>query len=497
MADEYVDVLVVGAGISGIGAGWHLQRYCPGKSYAILEARDQLGGTWDLFRYPGVRSDSDMHTLGYSFKPWTKAKAIADGPAILDYLNETADENDIRRHIRFGHRVLGASWSSEDAAWTIEAERGPDREPVRIRANFLFMCSGYYDYAAGYTPDFEGLADYRGEIVHPQKWSDAVDYAGKRVVVIGSGATAVTLIPELARDAAHVVMLQRSPTYMVSRPAEDGIANRLRAMLPARTAYRLTRWKNVLYGMYFFRMCRRSPARVKAKLIDMVRATLPADYDVETHFTPRYNPWDQRLCLVPDNDFFDALGEGSASIVTDRIERFTERGIKLESGRELEADMVVTATGLNLQFFGGATISVDGEAQNFGGKIAYKGMMYDDVPNFASSFGYTNASWTLKADLTCAYVCRLLNHMDRTRTRIATPRLADTGVEPEPWVDFSSGYFQRALDKLPKQGSKHPWRLHQNYARDILLLRYGKVDDGVMEFARPPATARAPLAQAA
>lgn len=483
MSKEHVDVLIVGAGLSGIGAGYHLQTNCPGKTYAILEGRDCSGGTWDLFRYPGVRSDSDMFTLGYSFRPWLEAKSIADGPSILNYVRDTASDHGIDRHIRFNHRVRRASWSSWDATWTVEVEQGRDNVIVRLTCNFLFLCSGYYDYDEGYTPDFPGRDRFNGRIVHPQKWTSDIDYAGKRVVVIGSGATAVTLVPEMAKDAAHVTMLQRSPTYVVARPAEDGIANSLRRYLPPKLAYSMVRWKNVLYGMYFFRLCRRTPERAKALILNHVKAMLP-NVDVGKHFTPRYNPWDQRLCLVPNGDLFKAINRGRVSVVTDRIETFTERGIELRSGEEIAADVVVTATGLNLKVLGGIQLSVDGETIDPARTMNYKGMMYSGVPNLASSFGYTNASWTLKADLTCGYVCRLLNYMDKHGYAQCTPRRNDPTVTEVPWLDFSSGYVQRSLDKFPKQGSKAPWKLHQNYALDIMSLKYGSLDDGAMEYSR-------------
>ena len=483
MAIEHFDVVVVGAGLSGIGAGYHLQTRSPQKSYVILEGRDAIGGTWDLFRYPGIRSDSDMYTLGYSFRPWREAKAIADGPAIRKYVREAAADYGIDRKIRFRHQVKRASWSSADARWTVEAERGDDKEIVRFTCNFLFMCSGYYDYAGGYMPEFQGSESFAGQIVHPQNWPEDLDYSGKRVVVIGSGATAVTLVPEMAKDAAHVTMLQRSPTYVVSRPAEDALANWLRGHLPAMLAYGLTRWRNVLMGMMFFNLARKRPEKMKKRLIDMVRQELGPDYDVETHFTPRYNPWDQRLCLVPDSDLFNALKEQRASVVTDQIESFTPGGLKLKSGAELEADIVVTATGLKLQLLSGLQVAVDGVPVNLSKTMSYKGMMYSDVPNLASSFGYTNASWTLKCDLTCEYVCRLLNHMDKHGYGQCTPRKQDPAIRDEPWLDFSSGYVQRALDILPRQGSKRPWKLYQNYALDLMTLRYGAVEDGTMEFA--------------
>ncbi len=479
---EHFDVVIVGAGLSGIGAGYHLQTQCPGKTYAILEGRNASGGTWDLFRYPGIRSDSDMYTLGYIFKPWVQAKAIADGPHILEYVRETAAENGIDQHIRFNHMVRRAEWSSEDALWTVHAEH--DGTPVHFTCGFLLMCSGYYDYAEGHNPVFAGTGEFAGRILHPQHWPADLDYAGKQVVVIGSGATAVTLVPEMARRAAHVVMLQRSPTYVVSRPAEDAFANWLRAKLPGKLAYSITRWRNVLMTMYFYGLARRKPGRVKAGILDLVRGHLGPDYDVATHFTPKYNPWDQRLCLVPDADLFDSIKAGTSTVVTDTIERFTPSGIKLASGRELPADIVVTATGLKMQFIGGLEVSVDGARVNFPDRFTYKGMMYNGVPNFASVFGYTNASWTLKADLTSAYVCRLINHMDRARVDYCAPELKDGDVKPEPFLDFTSGYVQRALHLMPKQGSKTPWRVHQNYALDMMALRFGRVDDGVMVFKR-------------
>ncbi|HEX9555406.1 MAG TPA: NAD(P)/FAD-dependent oxidoreductase [Reyranella sp.] len=481
---EYFDVLIVGAGLSGIGAAWHLQHKCPGKSYAIVEAREASGGTWDLFRYPGVRSDSDMYTLGYRFRPWKEAKAIADGPSILTYIREVASDHAIDRRIRYGHRVVAASWSTPDARWTVEIERGPKRERVRLSCNFLWMCSGYYDYQAGYLPDFPGIGRFGGRIVHPQKWTDDIDFAGKRVVVIGSGATAVTLVPAMAETAEHVTMLQRSPTYMVTRPSQDQLANKLRRRLPLKLAYAATRWKNVLLGMYFYQMCKRKPEKVKSLLLGGVRQMLGPDYDVDTHFTPRYNPWDQRLCLVPDADFFRAIRRGKVSIVTDHIESFTETGLKLKSGAELPADLIVTATGLVLLPLGGAKLTVDGRAVDPAKTFIYKGMMYSDVPNLASVFGYTNASWTLKADLVCEYVCRLLNRMDRGGFRQCTPRNGDPTLKEEPWVNFSSGYIQRALAKQPKQGSKRPWKLYQNYALDLLSLRFGSMRDKAMVFSR-------------
>jgi len=475
-------VLIVGAGLSGIGAGYHLQTNCPARSYAILEARDCIGGTWDLFRYPGIRSDSDMYTLGYSFRPWREAKAIADGPSILNYVRETARENGIDEKIRFHHRVVRAEWSSEDALWTVQARRSDTQETVRMTCNFLLMCSGYYRYDKGYTPELAGIERFEGQVVHPQQWSDEVDYAGKRAIVIGSGATAVTLVPAMAESAQHVTMLQRSPSYFVSLPAEDAIANFLRRVLPAKLAYSIVRWKNVLLTMLSFQLSRRRPKLAKALLRRGVERRLPAGFDIDTHFKPKYGPWDQRLCLVPDGDLFEAINEGRASIVTDQIETFTEKGIRLASGAELEADVIVTATGLNLLALGGVELAVDGREVDISQTMSYKGMMLSGVPNLAVAFGYTNASWTLKADLTCEYVCRLLNHMDANGYRESRPRERDPSMPEQPFIDFSSSYVLRSIDHFPKQGSKAPWRLYQNYALDILSLRFGSLEDEAMEF---------------
>ena len=483
MTTEHVDILIVGAGLSGIGAACHLKKNCPGKTFAILEGRKALGGTWDLFRYPGIRSDSDMYTLGFSFKPWEHAKAIADGPSILAYLQETAHENGIEKSIRYQHQVKAAAWDSKSARWTLIIATGDGQAQVQMSCNFLFMCSGYYAYAQGYTPEFPGIEQFGGRVVHPQKWTPDVDYAGKKVVVIGSGATAVTLVPELAKQAAQVTMLQRSPTYVVARPSEDEWANRLRKWLPSKLAYALTRWKRVLLGMYVFRLCRTDPAKMKRLLLGGVRMALGPNYDIKTHFTPSYNPWDQRLCLVPDGDFFQSIKSGRAQVVTEHIDRFNAKGVVLKSGQQLDADLIVTATGLNLQVLGGLQLTVDGVVQDMSKTMSYKGLMFSGIPNLASSSGYTNASWTLKCDLTCEYVCRFINYLDQKGLAYGVPRNTDASVEERPWVDFSSGYFARAMHLFPKQGSKLPWRIHQNYPKDILLLRYGKVDDGVLQFA--------------
>jgi monooxygenase len=482
---EHLDVLIVGAGLSGIGAAHHLQEAFPGRSYAIFEAREELGGTWDLFRYPGIRSDSDMHTLGYRFKPWTAAKSISDGEAILDYVRETAREGRIDTKIRFQHRVVRAEWSSEEALWTVEAERVDSGESVRLTCSYLWVCSGYYSYDQGFTPEFPGAEDFKGEVVHPQHWPADLDYSGKRVVVIGSGATAVTLVPAMAEKASHVTMLQRSPTYIASLPAEDPIANGLRRFLPDKAVYTIVRWKNVMIQALIYQLSRRRPRAIKQFIRKGVERSLPAGYDIDKHFKPKYNPWDQRMCLVPNGDLFKVIRDGDATVVTDTIETFTEDGIKLDSGERLEADVIVTATGLNLLFLGGMELVVDGEPVDVSEKMAYKGMMLSGVPNCAFTVGYTNASWTLKADLTSEYVCRVLAHMDSHGYRKSVPELSDPSVEELPLLDFTSGYVLRSLDQFPKQGSKEPWKLRQNYVLDIRTIRRGPIDDGAMRFSNP------------
>ncbi len=482
--DTLLDVLIVGAGLSGIGAARQLQQRCADKRYAILEARDAIGGTWDLFRYPGIRSDSDMYTLGYRFKPWKGAKAIADGPSILSYIRETADEAGITPHIRFGHKVLSAAWHSHESCWTVTTERTGDGSRQQWRARFLYVCPGYYSSAQGHRPAFAGEENFRGRIVHPQFWDASLDYAGKRVVVIGSGATAVTLVPAMAATAAHVTMLQRSPSYVVTRPGEDRIAARLRRLLPEGLAYAATRWKNVLLGMFFFQLARRRPERVSERMVGMAAAQLGPGFDVGKHFTPRYKPWDQRVCLVPDGDLFREIRDGRASVVTDTIARFAEDGIVLASGQRLAADIVVTATGLRLNMLGDIAISVDGQPRVPAELMTFKGMMLNDVPNLVLAFGYTNASWTLKADLTAEYVCRLLRYMDRHGHKVAMPR-RDASVQPTPFLDFTSGYVQRAAGVLPRQGDRRPWRLYQNYIMDMLTIRHGRIADGVLQFDMP------------
>jgi cation diffusion facilitator CzcD-associated flavoprotein CzcO len=483
MSGEHLDVLVIGAGLSGIAAGYYLQKRCPSRRYAILEGRGDLGGTWGLFRYPGVRSDSDMFTLGYSFRPWRGDRAIADGPAILDYLRETAREFGIDRRIRFRQRVRSASWSSAEGRWTVEAEAGEGREPVRYTCDFLLLCSGYYDYEQGYLPAFAGREEFRGTLVHPQHWPADLDHRGRRVVVIGSGATAVTLVPALAEVAGHVTMLQRSPSYILSIPAEDRLARLIRRCLPGRAAHGLIRWKNVLLSMYLYQLCRRKPERAKRLLRDALARELPADVDLDTHFRPRYDPWDERLCFVPDGDFFRAIRAGRASVVTDEVERFTPDGIRLKSGRELAADVVVTATGLKLLAWGGIRMEVDGTVLEPGRCVTYKGVMLGNVPNCAFCAGYANASWTLRAELSAKYVCRLLNHMERRGDTRCVPRCDPEAVQPRPLLPLTSGYVRRGSDTFVKQGSKAPWVMRQNYVLDLLSVRLGKLDDGVLEFA--------------
>ena len=481
---ESVDVLIVGAGISGIAAAYYLERRCPGKRVAIVEGRDAIGGTWDFFRYPGVRSDSDMYTLGYRFRPWTSDKAIADGAAILEYLRDTAREFGIDKRIRFNQRVRRIAWSSAAAEWTVDIERGEDGTTQQMRCKFLFMCTGYYRYDQGYTPEWADMERFKGVIAHPQAWRDELDYAGKRVIVIGSGATAVTIAPALAQKAEHVTMLQRSPSYVVSSPSQDGLSLWLHQRLPFKLAAWLARWRLILRQMYYFAVARSKPQETRRLILQGAREALGADYDVERHFGPRYNPWDQRICLVPDSDLFEAIKAGAVSVVTERIDRFVEAGIRLETGEVLPADIIVTATGLQMKLMHGVEILVDGAPVELGDTRSYLGAMYSGIPNLASAFGYTNASWTLKAELICEYVCRLLNYMGRRGYAECRPRLGEQAGATEAFVDFTSGYVQRALDSLPKQGARRPWKVYQNYLQDLLVMRFGRLNDGVMEFRR-------------
>ena len=481
---DHFDVIIIGAGLSGIGAARQLQDKCPGKTFTLLEARDAIGGTWDLFRYPGIRSDSDMYTMGYDSKPWLEPKAIADGPSILSYVQEAARERGIDKLTRFGHRMKNAAWSSVDGRWTVECERGGEK--VSLSCNVLLVCSGYYNYAHGHTPEFAGSAEFGGTIVHPQQWPQSLDFSGKRVVIIGSGATAMTLVPAMAKQASKVTMLQRSPTYVVSLPAKDPIATFLRAILPEQLAYKITRAKNVWFQRYIYQQTRKNPHKMRERLINMVRKQLGPQFDVAKHFTPSYMPWDQRLCLVPDADLFKVLREGRAEVVTDEIERFTATGIKLKSGQELPADIIVTATGLDMEVLGGANFSVDGKPVVFPDTYSYKGMMFSDVPNLIYTLGYINASWTLRSELVAEYVCRLVNRMAELGSVSVTPRLrpVDRNMKSKPMIeDFSPGYMRRALHLFPKQGDKDPWRNTQNYTLDKQTIREAPLEDGVLEFA--------------
>lgn len=480
MSKSHFDVIIVGAGLSGIGAAHHIRHKCPDRSFAILESRATMGGTWDLFKYPGIRSDSDMYTLGYSFKPWISDDAIADGPAILDYINETAQESNLDDHIHYNHKVVSVNWTSEDSKWQIQATVGG--QVISFSCNFLFLCSGYYSYDNGYTPEFEGMENFGGQIVHPQKWTEDIDYTDKKVVVIGSGATAVTLVPELAKKASLVTMLQRSPSYILNAPKQDKIAIFLRKILPNGLAYKMARWKNILMSILFFKASRRWPKAIKGMIMKGIQKELGSEIDVNKHFNPTYNPWDQRLCLVPDNDLFLALKGGQADIVTDHIQRFTSDGIELKSGKTLNADLIVTATGLVMEFASNITITVDGLETHSSDLYCYRGMMFSGVPNLALSFGYTNASWTLKSDLTCDRVCRLLNYMTKHKYTQCIPTLNDEEIQEIPFLDFSSGYVMRAMDDMPKQGANRPWRVFQNYVLDIFNFRYSSLKDKYMEF---------------
>ena len=493
---ERLDVLIVGGGLSGIGAGCHLRRDCPDRSFAILEARDAIGGTWDLFRYPGIRSDSDMQTLGYAFKPWKGAQTIADGPSILRYVRQTAAEYGVEERVRFNRRVVSAGYDSDECAWTVQVLHTDTAETTEMRCSFLFMCTGYYRYDEGYTPPFEGVDRYQGTLVHPQHWPEQLDYAGRRVVVIGSGATAITLVPAMAQTAGHVTMVQRSPSYVISLPSVDPLDRLARRWLPEMLAYQVVRWKNVALMVLSYQLSQRRPRLAKAVIRRGVRAQLPDGYDVDTHFAPLYDPWDQRMCVVPDADLFKALCAGTASIVTDRIEAFTERGLRLAGGTELEADVIVTATGLRLQAIGGTALSVDGVPVHLPNTLAYRGMMLSGLPNFAMTIGYTNASWTLKADLTANYVCRLLNHMTARGYRQCMPAPDAPGIARRPLLDLASGYVQRSIRELPAQGTERPWRMRQNYPLDLLDFRRADLEDGVMQFStarrrQPPTATRA------
>lgn len=484
MTSEFFDVLIIGAGLSGIGAACHLKRDCPDKTFAILEGRQAIGGTWDLFRYPGIRSDSDMYTLGYNFKPWTSAKGIADGKDIREYICEAAKENDIEKHIQFGSKVITADWSSEKATWTLtvtDAATGTDKQYV---CNFLLCCTGYYNYDGGYEPEFKGRENFKGEVIHPQKWQQDYDYSGKKIVVIGSGATAVTMVPAMTDKAASVTMLQRSPGYVMTLPQDDPMVNGLRRILPEKAVYRITRTRNIALSWMMYSYCRAFPNSSRKLIQGLVKKQVGPEFDMK-HFTPNYKPWDERLCAVPDGDLFQSVREGKASVVTDHIDHFTETGIKLKSGEELEADIIVTATGLNIELLGKMQVIMDGEVFDPTNKMVYRGVLLEDLPNMGMVFGYTNASWTLKADLITQWMCRLLNHMDSQGKSIVVPRNLDENVEHRPFLDMQSGYVQRALHMAPKQGSKLPWKLYQNYALDLATLRFGRVNDNNLEFSNP------------
>ena len=478
---ESIDVLIIGAGLSGIGGACHLRRNSPDRSFMILESREASGGTWDLFRYPGIRSDSDMYTFGYGFKPWSDKSSIADGHKILSYIREAAAEYDVEQHIRYQHKVVSASWSSTQSRWLVTAERGHTGEQVTISCQFIFSCSGYYDYEQGYTPEFAGIDNFKGQVIHAQHWPEQLDYQGKRVVVIGSGATAVTLVPAMSQDTASLVMLQRTPTYIASVPKEQPLAETLRKWLPDSWVFRLIRWKQVLFQIYLYQLSRRNPQRLRKYLLGLVRKEMGPDYDVDTHFTPDYNPWDQRLCGVPDGDLFTAIRENRAEVVTDHIDQFNKEGIHLKSGKQLDADIVVLATGLNLKFAGGVQYSVDGKVLDFAEHFIFRGMMFSGLPNMAFTVGYTNSSWTLKADLTGQYVSRLLNKMARHSYTAVTPRLTGE-VEEMPLLDFDAGYVLRSRESFPKQGNRLPWKNYQNYIRDFIGLRLGRQNDDELEF---------------
>mgnify|MGYP006102621163 FL=1 len=478
---ESIDVLIIGAGLSGIGGACHLRRSSPDRSFMILESREASGGTWDLFRYPGIRSDSDMYTFGYGFKPWSDKSSIADGHKILSYIREAAAEYDVEQHIRYQHKVVSASWSSTQSRWLVTAERGDTGEQVTISCQFIFSCSGYYDYDQGYTPEFAGIDNFKGQVIHAQHWPEQLDYQGKRVVVIGSGATAVTLVPAMSQDTASLVMLQRTPTYIASVPKEQPLAETLRKWLPDSWVFRLIRWKQVLFQIYLYQLSRRNPQRLRKYLLGLVRKEMGPDYDVDTHFTPDYNPWDQRLCGVPDGDLFTAIRENRAEVVTDHIDQFNKEGIHLKSGKQLDADIVVLATGLNLKFAGGVQYSVDGKVLDFAEHFIFRGMMFSGLPNMAFTVGYTNSSWTLKADLTGQYVSRLLNKMARHSYTAVTPRLTGE-VEEMPLLDFDAGYVLRSRESFPKQGNRLPWKNYQNYIRDFIGLRLGRQNDDELEF---------------
>ena len=474
------NVIVVGAGISGIAAGYNLKKTCADKSFSILEGRKNLGGTWDLFKYPGIRSDSDMHTLGFRFKPWIHDKSIADGPSILEYLNETVDENNLRENILLNHKVKSANWNSKKSLWELVVQENDSK--VNMTCNFLFLCGGYFSYTKPHMPSFKNYEKFEGQIIHPQFWNEEVDYSNKKIIVIGSGATAITLVPSIAEKAEHVVMLQRSPSYVISRPSEDAINKFLRKFLPIKITYFLIRWKNILWQSYTFFLARKFPERIKKTIQDLLRVELGDDYDIEKHFSPSYKPWDQRMCLVPDSDLFKAIKKNKASVVTDQISQFISDGILLKSGEKISADIIVTATGIELNSLNDINVTLDNIKINANERLTYKGMMLSGVPNFALSFGYVNASWTLRADLTCEYVCRLIKLMDKKGVDCCVPLDDKTAYGDDDLIDFTSGYVQRGLHLMPKQGNKAPWKNYQNYLKDIFAVRLFSIKDSNLNF---------------
>jgi monooxygenase len=482
MPIQHFDVIIIGAGLSGICMAHYLKNDCPNKSFAILEARERIGGTWDLFQYPGVRSDSDMSTLGYRFRPWKEEQQIADGPSILKYIKETAKEEKTYKHILFDHKLAKADWSSKDKKWSLKVNHSTD-EATQITCSFLVSCTGYYDYDKGHTPKFKGLDQYKGQFIHPQFWPKDLDFKGKKVTVIGSGATAVTLVPAMAKQGAgHVTMLQRSPTYFIAMPMKDMMAKRLGKIMPQSWAYKLVRWKNIGISLFSYGYSKAKPKKMKEFFIANVKKMLPEGYDVEKHFTPSYNPWDQRLCLVPDGDFFKEIRNGKTSVVTEHIDQFTEKGILLKSGEELEADIVVSATGLVILPVGGIEATIDGKPFELQKSFSYKGTMVSDVPNFGLILGYTNASWTLKADLSSEYLCKLINLMDKKNCKSVIPRYKGKGKGKQIMTELESGYIDRAKDLLPYNGDKKPWKIDQHYIKDVISFRYSKMQDGHLEF---------------
>jgi len=483
MASESFDVLIIGAGLSGIGAACHLKKECAHKSFAVLEGRQAIGGTWDLFRYPGIRSDSDMFTLGYEFKPWTQYKGIADGDDIHRYICDAADENDITRHIRFGHKVTSADWNSSTARWqlTVRLADGSDRKYI---CNYLISCTGYYSYEEGFAPEFSGRENFKGDIIHPQFWPQNYDYSDKNIVVIGSGATAVTLVPALTGKAAHVTMLQRSPGYVISLPQQDAMVALLRKILPQKSAYRIIRGRNIAIALALYNFCRTFPDTARRILQWRVKRNLPDQFDMQ-HFTPHYSPWDQRLCAVPEGDMFNAITAGKASVITDHIKRFNADGIQLQSGKILPADIIITATGLKVQMFGNMKISTDGEEFIPNQSMSYRGVMFENLPNMAMVFGYTNSSWTLKADLIGRWICRLLNTMDKKGVQQVIPRNRNRSLKRKPFIDMQSGYIKRVKNEIPLQGNRSPWKLHQNYFKDVINLRLASMDDPALEYSSP------------